>query len=115
MPVTRHLRMGTRRRRLPQGRSWPLRPAKIAEVFADLAAPQPSVIDKYVGNARAEQVHLTVLWNPRRSWSAEPWEGGDEHVRVQFNSVPSDVRLQVEQTMLAEAVPDLAAWLKRAS
>jgi len=107
--------MGTRRRRLPQGRSWPLRPAKLVEALTDLGAPEPSVIYKNLGDAKARTVYLAVHWNPRRSrWSA-PWGGGDEHVYVRISSAPSEVRSEVERDLFAGAVPELADWLRRAS
>jgi hypothetical protein len=107
--------MGTRRRRLSRGRSWPLREARLVETLADLGAPRPSVIYKSLGNIKSRTVDLAVHWNPRRSWWSDPWQGGDEHVYLRFNSAPSEVRSEVERALLSDAVPALADWLKRAS
>jgi hypothetical protein len=106
--------MGTHRRRLPQGRSWPLRPSQIVDVLAELEAPQPTQITKS-GTARTDTVTLIVRWQPESWGPFASWEGGDEQVWVSFNSAPSDVRADVERAMLSEAIPALAEWLRRAS
>ena len=107
--------MGSHRRRLPKGRSWPLRPSQIAEVLAELGAPQPTRIWKNAGPATTETVILRVLWWPEPNRYFGSWAGGDEHVTVSFNSAPSEVRADVERAMLSEAIPALAEWLRRAS
>lgn len=106
--------MGTHRRRQPQGRSWPLRPAQVAELLAELGAPQPSYISAW-GTARTVYVTLSASWRPEPGPHSSAWEGGDEHVWVSFNSAPSEVRAEVERAMLVEAVPALADWLRRAA
>src|SRR5438067_13911730 len=106
--------MGTHRRRLPRGRSWPLRPAQVAELLAELGAPQPSHISAY-GTARTDAVTLWASWRPEPGPHSSPWQGGNEHVWVAFNSAPSEVRAEVERAMLAVAVPALADWLRRAA
>ena len=75
------LGVGTQRRRLPKGQSWPLRPSQIAEVLAELGAPQPTRIGKFA-TAGTDSVTLMVRWRPEPDRYFGSWQGGDEHVWV---------------------------------
>jgi hypothetical protein len=106
--------MGTHRRELPRGRSWPISVSQVEEALANLGAPLPSRIRRFVGAAKGK-TYFTLSWNPQRSHWAKPWSAGDEYVSVTFTSVASDHRAEVRDIYVGTVLPDLAAWLCRAS
>ena len=104
--------VGTHRRDLPKGRSWPLRIAQIEELLIQRGAPHPSRISRFPGSRNAP-TRVSLLWYP--TGRAQPWQGGDEFVSVGYTSVPSEHRAQAERELLAKAIPELADWLLGAS
>ena len=104
--------VGTHRRDLPKGRSWPLRIAQIEELLIERGAPHPSRISRFPG-PRTAPTKVSLLWYP--TGRAQPWQGGDEYVSVVYTSVPSEHRAQAARELLAEVIPELADWLLGAS
>src|SRR5438046_2804239 len=106
--------MGTRRRDLPQGRSWPLRAAQLVKALDEGGVPRPSSIGRY-RPYRPDGTVLRIDWHPRSGVLQEPWAGGAEHVSITIHDVSSAERAAVERALLASAVPEVVRWLGQAA
>ena len=81
--------MGTHRRRLARGRSWPLRRSLIESVLAEHGAPHLTTISGVSGASRSGRAGMTVRWHPGRPGYPDGWGGGPEYVALSFSSVAS--------------------------
>jgi len=109
--VRHSVRVGTKRRDLPRGRSWPLRPADVTDALDAEGLPHPKEMNWH-RPYRPDGTVLEVGWGPKAYPYFDHWDAGREHLRVWVHDVQSTERQHAERELRRVAIPELVQWIR---